>query len=412
MDLLLIFYIEPMVTYKHYKIMKNDFITILSPSDFSASSGDVSNFKEMLNQFLVEGLKVLLICPKNPKDMYPYVEDLQKNLEIIKINYFPPRLIDVKGRIHIKRYLEFLLFLIIETITVLRIIRTRKIKSIYVRHSILTMQLPFILKLFRIKILADGEIISDTVHDILNPLFFRIFSKYEKKIFKCYSYFKVSSQSQVKNLIELGYPSNRVVIIPVSINTDKMPTSDLERIPEHTFGYFGGLEQWQRIDILIEAFKLVVEKIPQAILYIIGNGSLRKKLEELTISNNLTENIIFVDKISREKLWECYFTKFRIVIIPRQKLNNSIDTILPIKLVEALAAFKPIIAIDIPVMRELNGNPILLVPSGDPLSLATAMYSLSTNFEELKQRSILSGNSSKNYDIRINIKKIISILKE
>jgi len=390
--------------------MKNDFIAILTPSDFSASSGDVSNFKEMLNQILFEGINVLLICPKNSKNDYPYFNDQPKNLEVIKINCLPPRLTEIKGKVPIKKYLEFLLFLLIETITVLKLVKSRNIKKLYVRHSILTMQLPLVFNLLRITTLADGEIISDTIHDLLNPLFFKIISKYEKKIFKYYSYFKVSSPSQVNNLIQIGYPKNKVIIIPVSINIDRIPKFKLGEIPEHTFGYFGSLEQWQRIDILIQAFKLVVERIPSALLYIIGSGPLKKSLESYVISNNLTKNIIFVDKMNREKLWSYYFKKFRIVVIPRQKLNNSIDTILPIKLVEALAAFKPIIAIDIPVMREIHGNPLLLVPSGDPRPLANAMYSLSTDSKELERRSILSANSSKSYDIRTNIQKIVSIL--
>jgi glycosyltransferase involved in cell wall biosynthesis len=76
-----------------------------------------------------------------------------------------------------------------------------------------------------------------------------------------------------------------------------------------------------------------------------------------------------------------------------------------------MAGVKPIIAMDIPVMREIIGNPLLIVLSGEPQLLANAMYCLSTNPEEMNYRSSLSLNSSSNYDIRNNIKKIISILK-
>jgi glycosyltransferase involved in cell wall biosynthesis len=217
--------------------------------------------------------------------------------------------------------------------------------------------------------------------------------------------------AQVKNLEAQGYPKDKILILPVSINTERINKFKLEEIPEHTFGYFGGLESWQSVDSLIKAFKLLVERIPSALLYIIGDGSLLSDLQRIVSDNGLIANILFVGRIKREELWEHYFRRFRIVIIPRQKMNNSIDTILPIKLVEAMAGGKPIIAMDIPVMREIKGNPILLVPSGDAQLLANAMYCLSTNPDEMAQRSKLSLSSSLSYDIRNNIKKIIPILE-
>ncbi|WP_222424727.1 glycosyltransferase [Candidatus Nitrosocosmicus arcticus] len=386
-------------------------IVIVSPSEFPGSSGDTYNFLELIDQFLLEGFKVLLICPKSSKNRNLNIGQNNSNLEIVRINYRPPRLNELGKQIKIENYFGFIWFLLLETYTLLRIIKTKKVKKLYVRHSILTMQLPILFKLLRVTTLADGEIVSDTIKHLLPSIFFKLFSTYEKNIIRLYSYFKVSSISQLKNLEAVGYPRGKIIILPISINTEKITKFRLEEIPEHTFGYFGGLESWQGIDALIKAFKLLVEKVPSAILYIIGDGSLLNELQRTVLENNLTANILFVGKIKRERLWEDYFGKFRIVIIPRQKLNNSIDTILPIKLVEAMAGGKPIIAMDIPVMREIHGNPLVLVPSGNPQLLANAMYSLSTSVDEMRYRSKLSGNSSLNYDIRNNIKKIILILK-
>lgn len=393
------------------KHSRNISIVIVSPSEFPGGSGDTYNYLELINQFLFEGLKVLLICPKSTRHVNSNFEQYNPNLEIVRINCKPPRFNELEGQIKTKNYLEFIWFLLVETIVILRIIKSKKVSKLFVRHSILTMQLPIFFKLFRITTLADGEIVSDTMKELLPSRLLKLFSIYEKKIIKFYSYFKVSSASQVKNLTDIGYPLNKILIVPISINTEKITKFDLEDIPEHTFGYFGGLESWQGIDFLIKAFKLLVERIPSALLYIIGDGSLRSELQRTVLENNMSANILFIGKIKREQLWEEFFGKFRIVIIPRQKLNNSIDTILPIKLVEALAGGKPLIAMDIPVMREIHGNPLLLIPSGNPQLLADAMYSLSTSIQEMRHRSMLSINSSSNYDIKKNIKKMISILK-
>jgi glycosyltransferase involved in cell wall biosynthesis len=386
-------------------------IVIVSPSEFPGSAGDTYNFLEIINQFLFEGLKVVLICPKSNKNDRIDFGQNNPNLEVIRINCRPPRLNELDKGIKTKDYFRFSWFLLMETITVLRTIQKKRVKKLFVRHSILTMQLPIFFKLLKITSLADGEIVSDSVEHLFPDIFLKLFSAYEKNVIRLYSYFKVSSKSQVKNLETLGFPKNRILIIPISINTEKITRFKMEEIPEHTFGYFGGLEAWQGIDALITAFKLLVLKIPSAILYIIGDGSLLKDLQRTVSENDLTPNIFFVGKIKREILWKDYFGKFRVVVIPRQKMNNSIDTIMPIKLIEAMAAGKPIIAMDIPVMREIDGNPILIVPSGNPKLLADTMYSLSKSPEELKYRSTLSINSSSNFDVRNNIKKMISILK-
>jgi glycosyltransferase involved in cell wall biosynthesis len=386
-------------------------IVIVSPSEFPGSSGDTHNFLEIINQFLSEGLKVMLICPKSIKNDTADFGQYNPNLEVIRINCRPPRLNELNNGIKTKNYFKFIWFLLLETITVLRTIKTKKVKRLFVRHSILTMQLPIFFRLLRITTLADGEMVGDTIKHLFPAIFLKLFSVYEKNVIRFYSYFKVSSMSQVDNLATIGYPKNRILIIPISINTEKITRFKLEEIPEHTFGYFGGLEPWQGIDVLIMAFKSLVLKLPSAVLYIIGDGSMLKDLQRTVSENDLTSNILFVGKIKREDLWKDYFGKFRIVVIPRQKMNNSIDTILPIKLIEAMAAGKPIIAMDIQVMREIVGSPLLIVPSGDPQLLANAMYCLSTSSKEMTYRSSLSLNSSSNYDIRNNIKKMISILK-
>jgi glycosyltransferase involved in cell wall biosynthesis len=365
----------------------------------------------LIDQFLFEGLKVLLLRPKSNKNDQLSSQFQNSNFEIKRINCKPPRLKNINNSLKHKDYLEFGWFLLVESITVFRLILKYHVKKIYVRHSILTMQLPILFKLLRITTLADGEIVSDTLKELMPLFFFRILSSFEKRMLKFYTYFKVSSSSQVKNLVDYGYPRENILIVPVSINIDKIHRYSIEQIPEHTFGYFGSLEQWQSVDFLVKAFNQLVKRIPKALLYIIGEGSQLEDIKRIVNSENLSRNIVFVGRIKREELWKDYFAKFRIVIIPRQKLNNSIDTILPIKLVEALAAGKPVIAMEIPVMKEIHDNPLILVVSGSTELLANAMYSISNNLNEMKFRSELAVKSSVNYDIKINIQKLITILK-
>jgi glycosyltransferase involved in cell wall biosynthesis len=209
----------------------------------------------------------------------------------------------------------------------------------------------------------------------------------------------------------MGFPQDRILLIPMSINIDKVPKFPIEAIPENTFGYFGALEPWQGPDLLVTSFGLLLKKIPQAKLYIIGEGSMKKSIEEQILRDRFSSNIILVNSIPREMIWNEYFAKFRILVIPRPRMNNSIDSLPSIKLIEALAAGKVIIATDIPSMRELPSDSILLVPPGDALSLARAMESMSLDSVRLEEYSRAALTSANNHDIKVNIKKLIRVME-
>jgi glycosyltransferase involved in cell wall biosynthesis len=164
------------------------------------------------------------------------------------------------------------------------------------------------------------------------------------------------------------------------------------------------------VNILRQAFKLLVNAVPDAFLYIIGDGSSKQYLERFALENDLSRNVLFVGSISREKLWDEYFKKFRVVVIPRPRQYNSLDHILPIKLVESLAAGKPVIAMDIDVMREIPYNAILLVRQPEPSLLAEAMETLVNDESRLLEYSRAAIYAARRYDIKVNMTKLTNAL--
>jgi len=393
--------------------MRNNIIALITPAKFPGNAGDTANYSEIIKSLILEGLKVLLICPKGkPSKHSDKSYGHSSRLTITRIPYEPPRLEDFKKQSKFKLYLELLLFLVVESFAVSWTLKSKKIKYVYMRHSILTIHLPIILRLIGMKVIADGELITDSLSLQISPRLSKLIRVYEKRTINLYGYFKVSTHSQAENLVELGFSKEKIIVMPVSINIDEMPKFSMGSIPEHTFGYFGVLEQWQGVDILLKGFQILHKKIPNSVLYIIGEGSIKKKLKQIVYNGELVRSVIFVDGVPRETLWNDYFGKFRIVVIPRPKQNNSVDYILPIKLVESLAAGKPIIAVDLPVMREIPNHPILLVSSADPLSIANAMEMLSRDKTRLTEQSKAALDSAVNYDIKRNIKKLTSVLRD
>ena len=214
-----------------------------------------------------------------------------------------------------------------ETFTVIKVITKFRNSSIFMRHSLLTIHLPLLFKILNRRVVADGEFATDSLVNVIHPFWYKFLNRMEKKLINLYSAFKVSTESQARSLEEQRLLRGKIIIIPVSVDTNKVPKYPVDRIPRKTFGYFGVLEDWQGVNILLQAFKLLVNAVPDAFLYIIGDGSSKQYLERFALENDLSRNVLFVGSISREKLWDEYFKKFRVVVIPRPRQYQFITII-------------------------------------------------------------------------------------
>lgn len=387
-------------------------IGIITPAKFPGTSGDTANYSEIINELVSEHFSVILVCPANPDSDTKNINSIFPGVTMVTIPQPPTRLAEVKNHIRIKDYLKFILFLLIESITVYRTMSKHRIKYVYLRHSLLTLHIPILLKLMRINTMADGELFSDALENIklIRYPVLKVLRVYEYSILRFYRKFRVSTSNQFKRLEKIGFQPEKIVLIPISINTAKIPKIPINSIPPHTFGYFGTLEAWQGVDILLKSFKLLLEKIPNATLYIIGDGSLRPSLMDLADDLKIRSNVIFVRGIPRELIWKKYFSKFRILVVPRPRLNNTYDSLPSLKIIEALASGKPVIATDIPAMRDLSNEIVYVVPPNDFSSLSSAMELLSKDEVQLLSRSSKALSYVQKYDITRNMARFIESL--
>jgi glycosyltransferase involved in cell wall biosynthesis len=384
-------------------------LAVITPSKFPGSAGDTANYSEIMNQLITENIRIILICPINPHQELK--NSLSTDVSIVRIPYAPPRLTELQGGLRLRHYLRLLCFLFAESFIVFSALRKNKIRYVYMRHGVLTLHIPLILRLLRVKSLADGELFADSSANLKLPsIFLRILGQYERLILKLYTGYRVSTLNQIERLLRVGYPRDRIALIPISINIDRIPAVPLNQIPQHTFGYFGALEPWQGIDILLKAFEVLSQQVPSAKLYIIGQGSMQQDLEMMTRNNGISSKVFFVGGISRETIWSVYFRKFRILVVPRPKLNNSFDSLPSLKIIEALAGGKPVIATDIPAMRDFPEECLLLVPPQDHKCLANAMGGLSSDEAALHRRASSGLDYVKRHNIKQNIHLFLNSL--
>ncbi|MFH1069627.1 MAG: glycosyltransferase, partial [Candidatus Glassbacteria bacterium] len=119
----------------------------------------------------------------------------------------------------------------------------------------------------------------------------------------------------------------------------------------------------------LEAARTVASRLENVKFLIIGDGELRERLEKKTRELDLDSRVIFMG--FQHNLVKIY-AGLNIVTL------SSFNEGLPVALIEAMAAGRPVISTDVGGVRDLilDGDNGLLVPSNDPGALAEAMLYL------------------------------------
>ncbi len=165
------------------------------------------------------------------------------------------------------------------------------------------------------------------------------------------------SDSSKDDLLDLGLGLNGVKIIHPGINLDVLRPGQKEKFP--LVLYLGRLKAYKSVDVLIKAFKNIVAKIPQARLVIAGSGEEERNLKNLAAELALSQ-VIFAGKVSEEEKLSL-LQKAWVLVNPSMIEGWGITTI------EANACSVPVVAADVPGLRDSVRNPHTgyLVPHGD-----------------------------------------------
>ena len=156
-------------------------------------------------------------------------------------------------------------------------------------------------------------------------------------------------------------------------------------------GPFGYKEKIEGLKLLIEAFKSIIEKYPGAKLLIIGDGYYGDELERFANELNINNNVIFTGFL------ENVFIPLGITDI---YAHISLKDSMPMSILEAMSAGKPVIAVPtggIPEVVIDNKTGILVKP--DPRFIADTIIDL---YEDKEKMGYLGRNAKKMVEERFN----------
>ena len=141
------------------------------------------------------------------------------------------------------------------------------------------------------------------------------------------------------------------------------------KLKDPTLVYFGGMRKYKRPLEVLYLLKILIEKLNNLKLFIIGKGPEESKMKQLTYELKLQKYVEFKGRVSSKELS---------VIVSSSWLNlhTSVTEGWGLSILEASAAGTPTVAYDVPGVRDsvencLNG---IKVKDGDIKALADAAF--------------------------------------
>jgi len=187
------------------------------------------------------------------------------------------------------------------------------------------------------------------------------------------------SQSTKRDLLNLGF--KRVFTVPEGLNFKSLNQVP-DKMKKPVIVYAGRLKRSKRPDHAIKAFRIIKQKIPEAKLWILGDGSFRKDLKKM--AGDGVEFFGGLNNVERRNL----IKKSWLLV------NPSIREGWGLNVTEASALGTPSVAYDVPGLRDSIKDKVtgLLVEEGNIKSLAEVIKQLLQNHD---LRSILNSNALK-----------------
>jgi glycosyltransferase involved in cell wall biosynthesis len=193
-------------------------------------------------------------------------------------------------------------------------------------------------------------------------------------------------------IASLGLNRKLIAVIPNGVSASDFPPSELPsregRIPAML--YIGTLADWQGLDIVIKALPKILER--QAVrLQIVGRGRSRQRklLAKQIRKLGVEEHVIVQPAVPHHEI-PALISQADICVAPLGLNDRNVTQgACPIKILEYMASARPLLASNMPIVRELVRDDMdaLLFSPNDPDDLARQALTLLNDFELSKRLS-------------------------
>ena len=186
----------------------------------------------------------------------------------------------------------------------------------------------------------------------------------------------VAITAHLAGMIQENFALSKPLAV-VPDGTNLFPLSPLNSQTPARVVYAGQLYDWKGVDCLVEA----MAEVPGARLVILGGGAGgREELQRKCRSLGVEDRVDFLGQVPHREV-EKYLREADVFALPSATRPISCYWTSPLKLFEYMATGRPVVASDLPSLREIlrHEENALLVEPGNPRAMAAAINRILTD---------------------------------
>ncbi len=187
------------------------------------------------------------------------------------------------------------------------------------------------------------------------------------------------------DIVARGIPDERVTVIPNAVDIESF---DINGTPEETLkeklglsactviGFIGSFYAYEGLDLLLDAFPLILFRLPDVRLLLVGGGPQEAALKEQAKRLRIEDKVVFTGRVPHEEV-QRYYDLIDVLAYPRHSMRLT-ELVTPLKPLEAMAQGRLLVASDVGGHRELirDGETGMLFHAGSATSLAETIMKL------------------------------------
>jgi glycosyltransferase involved in cell wall biosynthesis len=227
-------------------------------------------------------------------------------------------------------------------------------------------------------VLSRKKPIVVTVHDlfILYPdLYYLTSIEYEhlKYVFNKCDFIISTAEYWKKDLMRyFGIAGEKIVVVPVGVDIERFEPLNITKSDDMKLVlYVGGLSREKGLDILLKAFKLVVQELLNVKLLVIGKGSHEAYFKGMAKEMGIASYVEFLGFVPERELPR-YYNMADVFVYPSR-------TAFGLMLLEAMACGTPVIGVKRFQVPEYVGDAAILVEPNNIDQLAKAILRVLTD---------------------------------
>lgn len=216
---------------------------------------------------------------------------------------------------------------------------------------------------------------------------------FEKQVPKRVKMVTTNTMFMKENLIQWGVLPERIIYLPNGVDRERFSPPDPAEVEilrkklglekKKVVAYIGTLSLVSHsVDLLIEAFCIVKQTVPESLLLLVGGGEDIEKLKRQASEIGISHDVHFCGRVPPDTVPQ-YYALADVSVDPVYD-NPAARGRSPLKLFESWACGVPFVTADVGDRRQLMDNPQagLLAHPGDPVSLAHDIIQVLSNSDQ------------------------------